>query len=37
VVGGLFLGVSSLTVLIGLYNVRGMLNRPPLEILRREG
>ena len=37
VVAGLFAGVSSLTVLIGLYNVRGMLNRPPLEILRREG
>lgn len=36
VVGGLFVGVSSLTVLIGLYNVRGVLNRPPLEILRRE-
>ena len=37
VVAGLFAGVSSLTVLIGLYNVRGMLNRPPLEVLRREG
>ncbi len=37
VVGGLFAGVSSLTVLIGLYNARGVLNRPPLEILRREG
>ena len=37
VVGGLFAGVSLLTVLIGLYNVRGVLNRPPLEILRREG
>jgi putative ABC transport system permease protein len=37
VVAGLFVGVSSLTVLIGLYNVRGVLNRPPLEVLRREG
>ena len=37
VVGGLFAGVSLLTVVIGLYNVRGVLNRPPLEILRREG
>ncbi|HEV2354639.1 MAG TPA: FtsX-like permease family protein, partial [Puia sp.] len=37
VAGALFAGVSSLTVLIGLYNVRGVLNRPPLEILRREG
>jgi putative ABC transport system permease protein len=37
VVAGLFVGISSLTVLIGLYNVRGVLNRPPLEVLRREG
>jgi putative ABC transport system permease protein len=37
VVGGLFVGVSLLTVLIGLYNIRGVLNRPPLEVLRREG
>ena len=37
VVGGVFAGVSLLTVLIGLLNVRGVLNRPPLEILRREG
>jgi putative ABC transport system permease protein len=37
VVAGLFVGISSLTVMIGLYNVRGVLNRPPLEILRREG
>lgn len=37
VVGGLFAGVSLLTVLIGLYNVRGVLNKPPLEVLRREG
>jgi putative ABC transport system permease protein len=34
---GLFVGVSGLTVLIGLYNSRGVLNRPPLEVLRREG
>jgi putative ABC transport system permease protein len=37
VVAGLFVGVSLLTVVIGLYNVRGILNRPPLEVLRREG
>ena len=37
VVGGVFAGVSLLTVGIGLLNVRGVLNRPPLEILRREG
>jgi putative ABC transport system permease protein len=37
VVAGLFVGISSLTVLIGLYNVRGVLNRPPLEVMRREG
>ena len=33
----LFISVSGLTILIGLYNSRGVLNRPPLEILRREG
>ena len=37
VVAGVFGGVSLLTVGIGLLNVRGVLNRPPLEILRREG
>lgn len=37
VVAGMFAGVSVLTVVIGLLNVRGVLNRPPLEILRREG
>ncbi len=36
VVAGVFGGVSLLTVVIGLLNVRGVLNRPPLEILRRE-
>ena len=36
VVGGLFVGVSLLTVVIGLYNVRGVLGRPPLEVLRGE-
>jgi putative ABC transport system permease protein len=33
----LFVSVCGLTILIGLYNSRGVLNRPPLEILRREG
>ena len=33
----LFLLVSGLTVVVGLLNTRGMLNRPPLEVLRREG
>jgi putative ABC transport system permease protein len=33
----LFVSVSGLTILIGLYNSRGVLNKPPLEVLRREG
>ena len=33
----LFVSVCGLTILIGLYNSRGVLNRPPLEVLRREG
>jgi putative ABC transport system permease protein len=32
----LFFIVSSLTVIIGLINSRGILNRPPLEVLRGE-
>lgn len=32
----LFVLISSLTVLIGLFNSRGVLNRPPLEVLRSE-
>ena len=32
----LFLLITSLTVLIGLFNSRGVLNRPPLEVLRSE-
>ena len=32
----LFLIITSLTVLIGLFNSRGILNRPPLEVLRRD-
>ena len=32
----LFLLISSLTVLIGLFNSRGILNKPPLEVLRSE-
>ncbi|MES2731863.1 MAG: FtsX-like permease family protein [Bacteroidota bacterium] len=31
-----FAAVSSLTVIIGLFNSRSILNRPPLEILRTE-
>ena len=30
----LFVIISALTVIIGLLNSRGVLNRPPLEILR---
>lgn len=32
----LFILISSLTVLIGLFNSRGVLNKPPLEVLRSE-
>ncbi len=32
----LFLSITSLTVLIGLFNSRDVLNRPPLEVLRTE-
>jgi putative ABC transport system permease protein len=32
----LFLAISLLTVLIGLFNSREILNKPPLEILRKE-
>jgi len=32
----LFAGVCGLTILIGLYNSRSVLNKPPLEILRNE-
>ncbi|MBM3400784.1 MAG: FtsX-like permease family protein [Bacteroidetes bacterium] len=32
----LFSLITSLTVLIGLFNSRGVLNRPPLEVLRSE-
>ena len=31
-----FLGITSLTVFIGMLNSRGILNRPPLEVLRGE-
>lgn len=33
---GLFVLISLLTVAIGLFNIRGILNKPPLEILRNE-
>ncbi len=32
----LYLGITLLTILIGMFNIRGVLNRPPLEILRSE-
>lgn len=32
----LFLLITSLTVFIGLFNSRGILNRPPLEVLRTD-
>ena len=35
-VGAIFTAITALTMLIGLYNSRGVLNRPPLEVLRRE-
>jgi putative ABC transport system permease protein len=35
-VAALFGFVCGLTMLIGLYNSRGVLNKPPLEVLRRE-
>nr|WP_242928457.1 FtsX-like permease family protein [Pontibacter vulgaris] len=31
-----FLGITALTVFIGMLNSRGILNKPPLEVLRRE-
>ncbi|WP_323134781.1 ABC transporter permease [Pontibacter kalidii] len=31
-----FIGITALTVFIGMLNSRGILNRPPLEVLRRE-
>ena len=33
-VAALFLIISLLTVIIGLLNSRGVLNKPPLEVLR---
>lgn len=33
----LFAGICGLTMFIGVYNSRSVLNRPPLEILRGEG
>ncbi len=32
--GGIFLAITGLTITIGLLNSRGVLNKPPLEILR---
>jgi putative ABC transport system permease protein len=33
---GLFLAISAITVLIGIFNSREIINKPPLEILRKE-
>jgi putative ABC transport system permease protein len=33
---GIFFAITALTVTIGLLNSRGILNKPPLEILRRD-
>ncbi len=33
---GIFFAITFLTVIIGLLNSRGILNKPPLEILRRD-
>ncbi len=35
-VAGLFAAISLLTVIIGLFNSRSILNKPPLEVLRKE-
>lgn len=35
-IGILFLIISTLTVIIGLLNSRSVLNKPPLEVLRKE-
>ncbi len=32
----LFVAITALTVAIGLFNLKGILSRPPLEVLRRE-
>ena len=32
----LFVTITSLTVFIGLFNSRGIVNRPPLEVLRKD-
>lgn len=36
-VAGIFAFVCGLTIVVGWYNSRGVLNRPPLEVLRAEG
>ncbi len=33
----IFLSITLMTVLIGMFGSRGVLSRPPLEVLRREG
>ncbi|OCX53123.1 ABC transporter permease [Mucilaginibacter sp. PPCGB 2223] len=35
-VAGIFALISLLTIIIGLLNSRGVLNKPPLEVLRRD-
>ena len=33
---GLFMAISGITILIGIFNSREIINKPPLEILRKE-
>ena len=33
---GIFFAITALTIAVGLLNSRGILNKPPLEILRRD-
>jgi len=35
-ISGIFAFISLLTIAIGLLNSRGVLNKPPLEVLRRD-
>jgi putative ABC transport system permease protein len=33
---GIFIAIAVITVVVGMLNSRGTLNRPPLEVLREE-
>jgi putative ABC transport system permease protein len=35
-VAAIFIFISGITIVIGLFNSRGILNKPPLEVLRQE-